>query len=125
MENMEKKMDVVCRLFSYSSDKVCIDVCMSTPHIDVAYAEIVGSTGADNFIQEMMQQGVRYIKTTLDEVDLVIDEIDSMIRESEGEMSIQTWIRSNGDVEFIILSDDVMEQAYDQAAGIVSTLNNQ
>lgn len=125
MENMEKKMDVVCRLFSYSSDKVCIDVCMSTPHIDVAYTEIVGSTGADNFIQEMMQQGIRYIKTTLDEVDNYIDEIDSMIRESEGEMSIQAWIRSNGDVEFIILSDDVMEQAYDQAAGIVSALNNQ
>lgn len=125
MENMEKKMDVVCRLFSYSSDKVCIDICMSTPHIDLAYTEIVGSTGADNFIQEMMQQGIRYIKTNLDEVDLVIDEIDSMIRENDGEMSIQTWIRSNGDVEFIILSDDVMEQAYDQAAGIVSALNNQ
>lgn len=125
MENMEKKMDVVCRLFSYSSDKVCIDVCMSTPYIDVAYTEIVGSTGADNFIQEMMQQGIRYIKTTLDEVDNYIDEIDSMIKENDGEMSIQTWIRSNGDVEFIILSDDVMEQAYDQAAGIVSALNNQ
>lgn len=125
MKNMEKKMDVVCRLFSYSSDKVCIDVCMSTPHIDVAYAEIVGSTGADNFMQEMMQQGIRYIKTNLDEVDNYIDEIDSMIRENDGEMSIQTWIRSNGDVEFIILSDDVMEQAYDQAAGIVSALNNQ
>lgn len=125
MENMEKKMDVVCRLFSYSSDKVCIDVCMSTPHIDVAYTEIVGSTGADNFIQEMVNQGIHYIKTNLDEVDLVIDEIDSMIRESEGEMSIQAWIRSNGDVEFIILSDDVMEQAYDQAAGIASALNNQ
>lgn len=122
---MEKKMDVVCRLFSYSSDKVCIDVCMSTPHIDVAYTEIVGSTGAENFMQEMMQQGIRYIKTTLEEVDLVIDEIDSMIGENTGEMSIQTWIRSNGDVEFIVLSDDVMEQAYDQAAGIVSALNNQ
>lgn len=125
MENIEKKMDVVCRLFSYSSDKVCIDVCMSTPHIDVAYTEIVGSTGAENFMQEMMQQGIRYVKTTLDEVDLVIDEIDSMIGENTGEMSIQTWIRSNGDVEFIVLSDDVMEQAYDQAAGIVSALNNQ
>nr|DAX40726.1 MAG TPA: hypothetical protein [Caudoviricetes sp.] len=122
---MEKKMDVVCRLFSYSSDKVCIDVCMSTPHIDVAYTEIVGSTGAENFMQEIMQQGIRYIKTTLEEVDLVIDEIDSMIGENTGEMSIQTWIRSNGDVEFIVLSDDVMEQAYDQAAGIVSALNNQ
>ena len=122
---MEKKMDVVCRLFSYSSDKVCIDVCMSTPHIDAAYTEIVGSTGAENFMQEMMQQGIRYIKTTLEEVDLVIDEIDSMIGENTGEMSIQTWIRSNGDVEFIVLSDDVMEQAYDQAAGIVSALNNQ
>lgn len=121
----DKKMDVMCRLFSYASDMVCIDVCMSTPHIDVAYIEIVGSTGADNFIQEMVNQGIRYIKTTLEEVDNVIDEIDSMIRESEGEMSIQAWIRSNGDVEFIILSDDVMEQAYDQAAGIVSALNNQ
>lgn len=121
----DKKMDVMCRLFSYASDTVCIECCMSTPHIDVAYTEIVGSTEADNFIQEMVNQGIRYIKTTLEEVDLVIDEIDSMIRENTGEMSIQTLIRSNGDVEFIILSDDVMEQAYDQAAGIVSALNNQ
>ena len=121
----DKKMDVMCSLFSYASDTVCIDVCMSTPHIDVAYTEIVGSTGADNFMQEMVNQGIRYVKTTLEEVDLVIDEIDSMIRENTGEMSIQAWIRSNGDVEFIILSDDVMEQAYDQAAGIVSALNNQ
>lgn len=119
---MENKMDILGRLFGLASSTVCVDCCVTTPHIDAAYTEFVETAGGEAIIQEMANQGVRYIKTDLNGVDLFIDEIDSLVRENEGEMSIQCWLRSNGDVEFIILNNDVMSQAYSQAEDMLTAL---
>lgn len=119
---MENKMDILGRLFGLASSTVCVDCCVTTPHIDVAYTEFVETAGGEDIIQEMANQGVRYIKTDLNGVDLVIDEIDSLVRKNEGEMSIQCWLRSNGDVEFIILDNKTMSLAYEQAEDMLIDL---
>lgn len=119
---MENKMDILGRLFGLASSTVCVDCCVTTPHIDAAYAEFVETAGGEAIIQEMANQGVRYIKTDLNGIDLVIDEIYSLVRENEGEMSIQCWLRSNGDVEFIILDNETMSLAYEQAEDILIDL---
>lgn len=119
---MENKMDILGRLFGLASSTVCVDCCVTTPHIDAAYTEFVETAGGEAIIQEMANQGVRYIKTDLNGVDLVIDEIDSLVRENEGEMSIQCWLHSNGDVEFIILDNETMSLAYEQAEDMLIDL---
>lgn len=119
---MENKMDILGRLFGLASSTVCVDCCVTTPHIDAAYAEFVETDEGEAIIQEMANQGVRYIKTDLNGVDLVIDEIYSLVRENEGEMSIQCWLRSNGDAEFIILDNETMSLAYEQAEDMLIDL---
>lgn len=119
---MENKMDILGRLFGLASSTVCVDCCVTTPHIDAAYIEFVETAGGEAIIQEMANQGVRYIKTDLNGVDLVIDEIYSLVRENEGEMSIQCWLRSNSDVEFIILDNETMSLAYEQAEDMLIDL---
>ena len=119
---MENKMDILGRLFGLASSTVCVNCCVTTPHIDAEYTDFVETAGGEDIIQEMANQGVRYIKTDLNGVDLVIDEIYSLVRENEGEMSIQCWLRSNGDVEFIILDNEAMSLAYEQAEDMLIDL---
>lgn len=119
---MENKMDILGRLFGLASSTVCVDCCVTIPHIDAVYTGFVETDGGEAIIQEMANQGVRYIKTDLNGVDLVIDEIDSLVRENEGEMSIQCWLRSNGDVEFIILDNETMSLAYEQTEDMLIDL---
>ena len=110
MNKMELKMKMVTKVFGLASDKVSVDCVITTKSVDDAYYNL---TEASHALEYVVQEGVNYVRTDYSGFELEVEEIKAFIAE-EDEAAVQCWIRTNGVVELIVLTNENMKQAYEQ-----------
>lgn len=110
MHEMELKMKMVTKILGLASDKVSVDCAITTKSVDDAYYNL---TEASHALEYMVQEGVNYVRTDYSGFELEVEEIKAFIAE-EDEAAVQCWIRTNGVVELIVLTNENMKQAYEQ-----------
>ena len=118
---MEKKLEMVMKVFGLANAKTSVGCTITTEPVDNAYYELAEVTQALAYLE---QEGVRYIQTDYNGFEIEFEEIKNLIKD-EDESSVQCWIRADGTVEFLVLTNEKMQAAFEQVEETVSIFQQQ